>query len=350
MRPQLIRRFFLAFTLVASVLMGAFVSTVSNAQQFGSGWTGSYYNDPNFTGSPVITRADSQINFNFGANSPVPGFVNADNFSIRWTSTQNLAAGTYRFTAVADDGIRVTINGQVVIDRLTSTGALQTATADVVLAGGNTTFQIDYVEITANAAVQFYWDIAGASGTPSGTPAATATITLTSLPAIPPGAITATVIRASVLNTRDAPSLGGNVIGRILRGQTYAIIGRNQEATWFLLQLSGRQAWAWGYYLFVNGNEFNPPVVSGASVLGLPGGVQDTGVVFQAQAGLRLRAAPTVNSAQIGRITWGAFLPVVGRSIDGAWLQVVWKGTVGWVARGYLEPFQGDLNKVPIAQ
>jgi hypothetical protein len=349
MRSQPIRRFFLAITLVTSLLIGVFASTVSNAQQFGTGWTGSYYNDPNFTGSPVITRADSQINFNFGTSSPVAGFVNADNFSIRWTSTQNLTAGTYRFTAVADDGIRVTVNGQVIIDKLVSTGTLQTATADVVLPGGNTTFQVDYVELVNNAAVQFYWDVAGASG-PTQTAGPTATITQTSVPAIPAGAITATVIRASVLNVREAPSLGGNLLGRILRGQTYAIVGRNQNATWFLLQLSGRQAWAWGYYLYINGNEFNPPVVSGSSVLGLPGGVQDTGVIVQTQAGLRLRSAPTVNSAQTGRIGWGSFLPVVARSVDGVWLQVVWKGTVGWVARGYVEPFQGDLNSVPITQ
>jgi hypothetical protein len=155
------------------------------------------------------------------------------------------------------------------------------------------------------------------------------------------------VIRASVLNIRDAPSLGGNRINRVLRGQTYAIVGRNQNATWFLLQLSGMQGWAWGYYLFINGNEFNPPVVSGSSILGLAG-QPDYGVTAQSKATVRLRAAPNVVSAQIGRVTWGAFLPVIGRTPDGFWWKVVWKNTVGWVYSPFFDIFQGNLNNVPI--
>jgi uncharacterized protein YraI len=169
--------------------------------------------------------------------------------------------------------------------------------------------------------------------------------TRTSLPNIPPGALTAIVIRASVLNVRDAPSLGGLVIGRILRGETYAVLGRDEDARWFLLQLGGYQGWAYGYYLFVNGNEFNPPIVSGASLLGLAG-QQDFGVRGQSFATLRLRQGPSVATTQIGRVTWGAFLPIIGRTTSG-WYQTVWKGTVGWVYSPFVRIVEGDLNNVP---
>jgi uncharacterized protein YraI len=332
---------------LAGVLIGpALLAQPAQAQTFGSNWTGLYFNNPTFSGPPAITRIDPQINFNFGTNSPAPGFVGNTNYSISWSAVQTFAAGTYRFTAVADDGVRVRIDGTTIIDALTPTGAIQTINVEVAVAEGPRTINVDFVQDTGIAVIQFFW--VPVSTQPPGPTATPAPPTQTPLPPIPPGALRATVIRASVLNVRDAPSLGGNRIDRILRGQTYQVVGRNENATWFLLQLAGKQGWAWGYYLFIDGNEFNAPVVSGLSVLGLPPGVTDTGVLAVTRAGLRLRAAPTVESAQIGRVDWGAFVPVVGRTPANDWYQIVWKGTVGWVAAGFLQIRQGSLDAVPI--
>jgi hypothetical protein len=127
------------------------------------------------------------------------------------------------------------------------------------------------------------------------------------------------------------------------------VIGRDHNARWFLLQLSDRQAWAFGYYLAVNGNEFAAPVVSSFVTQGNP--ASQTGVVAVAEAGLKLRALPTVNSEQIGRITWGAILPVTGRTAgDGAWWRVIWKGTEGWVFSPYLRLIEGSITDVPTIQ
>ena len=154
------------------------------------------------------------------------------------------------------------------------------------------------------------------------------------------------MIRAAVLNARSAPFLGAPRVDRLLRGQTYAVIGRDADARWFLLQLSNRQAWAWGYYLAINGNEFSVPVVSPFTTQGNP--AAQTGVVAQAVAGLKLRAAPTIASEQIGRITWGAILPVLGRSPSGEWWRVVWFGTEGWVYSPYLRIVEGNIDSVPV--
>ena len=77
-------------------------------------------------------------------------------------------------------------------------------------------------------------------------------------------------------------------------------------------------------------------------------GVTDTGVIGQTRAGMKLRGAPTTLSDQTGRITWGAFLPVVGGTADNTWYQVVWKGTVGWVWSNFVPIRFGDLNNVPV--
>lgn len=337
------RRIYTLGTMLGLLLiLGLALNSTSVQAQFtGSNWSGTYYSDVNFT-TAVMNRIDGAINFNFGTGSPSNG-IPADNFSIRWTGIQDFPqAGTYRFFLQRDDDAEVTIDGATVIPFQGGLGSTN-YTVDVNLAAGQHQIVVSYKEFSNSAFINFYWQPITV-----GTVGPTFTPTRTSLPPIPPGALTATVIRASVLNIRDAPSLGGGRIGRALRGETYAVVGRDENARWFLLQMGGYQGWAWGYYLFINGNEFNAPVRSPFGTLGVPAGVSDTGVVAQALSTMRLRSEPNVAAAQIGRITWGGFLPVVGRTADGYWYQVVWKGTVGWVYSPYLKLTQGDLNAVPV--
>jgi uncharacterized protein YgiM (DUF1202 family) len=321
---------------------------LSMAQDYGSDWTGQYYNNTSFSGSPSITRIDSNINFDYGSDSPIDGFIDEDNFSTRWTGTQTIAAATYVFTATADDGVRVIVDGTTIIDQLGASGG-NTFQSTVALSGDSHSITVEHVEQTGDASISFSWQLStSATAGPTETQGPTLTPSNTALPAIPPGAITATVIRASVLLVRDAPSLGGNVIGRVLRGQTYQIIGRDGNARWYLIQLADKIGWVWSYYIFVDGNEFSVPVSSAASASGLPAGVADTGVIGQTRAGMKLRGAPTTLTEQTGRITWGAFLPIVGRTADNTWYQVVWKGTVGWVWSNFVPIRFGDINNVPV--
>ncbi len=330
--------------LIVLVLVGMTMGLIS-AQEFGSNWSGQYYNNATLSGDPAITSIDTAINFNWGVNSPFPGFVDADNFSVRWTGNQTFADGVYEFSAGRDDAVRVFVDGVMIIDAW-GTGPFQTFTAQATLTSGSHQVVVEYADLTGEAAVQVQWQLVGAAAA-TGTTGPTLTPSQTALPAIPAGAITATVIRAAVLNVRDAPSLGGNRLGRIRRGETYAIIGRDPNAIWFLLQLGGYSGWAYGYYLFIDGNEFTPPVAS-SNIMLLPGGFVDTGVMAQALAGMNMRVAPDADSTRNGRITWGAFVPVVGRTQNSVWWQIVWKNTVGWAYSPFFRVISGDLANVPI--
>lgn len=348
----MVRKLAAALAIIMVGLAFGFAATQSmivdaQSQQFvGSNWNATYYSDVNFT-TVAFTRIDNAISFQFGNGSPGGG-VPADNFSIRWTGVQTFpTTGTYRFTVFRDEDAQLTFNGQTIIPFAGGLGS-QSYFFDIAVTAGTYPITLDYREFTGNAFVQLTWQLLGGAGGTPGTVGPTATFTRTALPEIPPGALTATVIRASVLNTRDVPSLGGQRIGRIRRGETYAVVGRDENARWFLLQLGGYQGWSWGYYLFVNGNEFNAPVRSPFGTIGVPSGVPDTGVVAQSQSTMNLRSAPSVAGDRIGRITWGAFLPVIGRTADGFWWQVVWKGTVGWVYSPYLELTRGDFNAIPM--
>lgn len=82
----------------------------------GSVWHGQYYNNTTLSGSPVLVRDDSSLNFDWGAGSPGPA-VRTDNFSAKWDSVQTLGAtGNYTIRATADDGVRMWIDGTIAID------------------------------------------------------------------------------------------------------------------------------------------------------------------------------------------------------------------------------------------
>ncbi|WP_190251508.1 PA14 domain-containing protein, partial [Dactylosporangium sucinum] len=80
------------------------------------GWDGVYYPNPDLAGTPALVRQDSAVDFDWGTGSPGPGLP-ADGFSARWTRTDNLAAGIYTFKLTADDGVRLYVDGVLVLDQ-----------------------------------------------------------------------------------------------------------------------------------------------------------------------------------------------------------------------------------------
>jgi PA14 domain len=124
-------------------------------------WRGDYYNGTTLSGDLAMVRDDSNgtdfLNLNFGSGSPssVCG-VSADNFSARWTRTVNFAAGTYRFFAAVDNGVRLYVDGQSKIDQWGNLPP-NTYTADVALTAGNHEIKLEFVEYEGGASVSLFW-------------------------------------------------------------------------------------------------------------------------------------------------------------------------------------------------
>ena len=78
-------------------------------------WVGDYFANPNLQGTPVMTRQDGGIAFNWGYGSP-DAKVPRDNFSVRWTRSVYLKEGWYHFKVQHDDGMRVYIDGNIIYD------------------------------------------------------------------------------------------------------------------------------------------------------------------------------------------------------------------------------------------
>ena len=135
------------------------VTPVASPTPVITAWRGEYYNNPSLAGSPAVVRNDAILSFDWGNNPPASGIL-ADGFSVRWTRTVNLPAGTYDFYATADDGVRVWLDGELIIDQWHGAQAV-TYTAERTLGAGGHQFVVAYYEIWGEASIQFWWERQG---------------------------------------------------------------------------------------------------------------------------------------------------------------------------------------------
>jgi hypothetical protein len=150
-----------------SLLTAADDVTVVVSATVATGLTARYYNDPG-TGSRfttlILTRTDATVNFNWGTGSPGSG-VTSNNFSTRWTGfVQAPVSGTYRFSTVSDDGVRLWVNNQQVINNWTDHGATTNTSAAITLtAGVRYPITLEYYERTGDAVIRLQWSYPGQS-------------------------------------------------------------------------------------------------------------------------------------------------------------------------------------------
>ena len=132
---------------------------------------GLYFDNEDLT-NQKLERVDAAINFNWGTGSPDP-LIGPDTFSVRWEGYWNLAqAGTYRFTATTDDGMRGWVDNASVIDAWTLQSPT-TYTKDVTLAAGQHDVKVEFFEHTATAIAQVSWSFLAASPPGIGSPVST---------------------------------------------------------------------------------------------------------------------------------------------------------------------------------
>lgn len=129
-------------------------------------WRGEYFNNRDLSGSPTLVRDDSEINFDWGNGSP-DGSINSDNFSVRWTRKINFEGGRYRFTVRADDGVRLYIDDNRVINEWHSAND-DKYTYDVTLSKGNHKIRLEFYERSGTAFVRLNWDRLGDVRVPAG--------------------------------------------------------------------------------------------------------------------------------------------------------------------------------------
>jgi hypothetical protein len=119
-------------------------------------WRGEYYGNRWLSGAPVLIRSDAGIDFDWGWGRPVRQ-VAADNFSIRWTRELVTAPGLYRFTTETDDGVRLYIDGRLVIDEWRAMSKTSFA-YETYLSAGAHRIRMEYFEHGEVAFARLDWE------------------------------------------------------------------------------------------------------------------------------------------------------------------------------------------------
>ncbi len=118
-------------------------------------WNGEYYANANLSGDPAYTTSsERRVEFDWGEGAPAGLPVN--NFSVRWTGHWGFEAGEYTFFAYVDDGIRLYLDGQSVLDQWGPGAGLREATVNVAT-GGLHKLELEYFEGVGNAAIYLLW-------------------------------------------------------------------------------------------------------------------------------------------------------------------------------------------------
>jgi len=158
----------------------------------GTGLKGEYYTTNNLSGAVALTRTDATVNFDWVNASPATG-IGTDNFSVRWSGkVQAVYTETYTFYTSSDDGVRVWVNGQQIINNWTDHGAIENSGSIALVAGQQYSIVMEYYEKAGEAVAKLSWSGASTPKTiipqsqlyPAAAAATTAARTMTAVTAV----------------------------------------------------------------------------------------------------------------------------------------------------------------------
>ncbi len=122
-----------------------------------TGLRAEYFSNKALAGTPVATRIEPVVDHNWNG-APGIDSIGADNFSIRWTGiVKPLTTANYRFSVKGDDGYRLWVNDQLVIDDWHD-HATTIGNKDIRLEAGKTYhIKLEYFENGGDAVISLAW-------------------------------------------------------------------------------------------------------------------------------------------------------------------------------------------------
>jgi hypothetical protein len=122
----------------------------------GSGLIGQYFTNTTLTGTPLV-RTDPVVDFNWNTTPPDPS-IGSVNYSVRWYGmVQPVFDESYTFSTTTDDGVRLSVNGQLLIDHwapqspTTWTGSISLRAQQLY------SIQMEYFQAQGGAVAQLAW-------------------------------------------------------------------------------------------------------------------------------------------------------------------------------------------------
>ena len=137
------------------IIPSKYLFTPDEAQ---NGLKGEYFNNRNLEGTPALTRIDSQLEFDWPW-APGDG-VNVDDFSIRWTGFLKSDQALDGWLGLSsDDGIRMYIDDQLVIDNWTKGATSMVTVPKNIEKGKKYKVRIEMWEGGWGARAHFRWNL-----------------------------------------------------------------------------------------------------------------------------------------------------------------------------------------------
>jgi beta-glucosidase len=135
------------------------------SEYFVGGIRGEYYNTVDLSGKPLYCRKDHKIEFDWKDDAPAG--LPKDNFSIRWTGKLKAPkTGTFKIGATVDDGVRLYINNEKVLD-MWQGGSRRLIEAEYTFRKGEIyDFRMEYFDNGHRAFAQLGWNVDPFAGIP----------------------------------------------------------------------------------------------------------------------------------------------------------------------------------------
>ena len=121
-----------------------------------AGLFGEYFDDLDLN-NRVFTRIDPQVDFDWNTVSPNATFPR-EKFSVRWTgSVTPPTSDIYTFYTSSDDGVRLWVDGQLIITNWTDHGATTDSGTIQLDAGRSYELRLEYYQNLGGATVTLFW-------------------------------------------------------------------------------------------------------------------------------------------------------------------------------------------------
>lgn len=146
---------FLIGLVMAFLITGTALAQDITPQHTDPTWQATYWNNPGLSGPPVLQRPETNLDYNWGTGSPAPG-INNDQFSVRYLRYVDVSPGDYQIIATSDDGIRVWVDEELIINQWYDHGAT-TYTAQKYLGPGHHLIRVEYYENFGDAGIKLSW-------------------------------------------------------------------------------------------------------------------------------------------------------------------------------------------------
>jgi uncharacterized repeat protein (TIGR03806 family) len=154
---------FAAGAVPSGVASASFINSSSIGN--GIGLLGQYWTNTSsvaftnvgFNTAPTLTRTDSIINFNWSTTPPDPS-IGLNTYVVRWTgAVQPQFNETYTFYTTTDDGVRLWVNGQLLVNEWVDQGPTTWSGQITLVAQQRYNIEMDYYQNGGGAQAQLSW-------------------------------------------------------------------------------------------------------------------------------------------------------------------------------------------------